>query len=370
MNDSRKQASGFKLQSLARMAGVKDENNVSFLNHVEKVIRTAFPGLESFLEDLKPCREASSGKSPFCHLTCSPSPFSQWIVSILDLERECTEFIESVKNVQRSCEIGALSDPDIIHPEDRAVTLILPFLNEAQKKTKNLQAVYEATIRTEFDGVLRYFGEDPSDKSARSGFFRRFTDFMSLYLAAKKENLLKDEARRREEGRKKVLQGGSGKASPTRDAKKVEANNKIMDDLLDKLRASPKDSTRHQRRRAARRKVSGPTKPSPIRIVSGSNGFDVASVGDSGEISPSPTMENLSLPTLAVTAPETGEESEELDLGKVAQGLLAGLKGGDDLLASFREARKSVNKGINQEGENSPEPAEKSPASAKDNTEE
>ena len=72
MNDSRKQASGFKLQSLARMAGVKDENNVSFLNHVEKVIRTAFPSLESFLEDLKPCRDASLSKTPFPSLL----PFS------------------------------------------------------------------------------------------------------------------------------------------------------------------------------------------------------------------------------------------------------------------------------------------------------
>jgi len=60
MNDSRKQASGFKLQSLSRMAGVKDEQNVSFLNHVEKVTRTAFPGLETFLEDLKPCKEAAT----------------------------------------------------------------------------------------------------------------------------------------------------------------------------------------------------------------------------------------------------------------------------------------------------------------------
>ena len=61
MNDSRKQASGFKLQSLARMAGVKDEQNISFLHHVEKVTRTAFPSLETFLEDLKPCREAAIG---------------------------------------------------------------------------------------------------------------------------------------------------------------------------------------------------------------------------------------------------------------------------------------------------------------------
>ena len=52
---------------------------------------------------------------------------------------------------------------------------------------------------------------------------------------------------------------------------------------------------------------------------------------------------------MAVNAPETTEDGEELDLGKVAQGLLAGLRGGDDLLASFRAARRSVNAGMNGE---------------------
>jgi len=64
MNDSRKQASGFKLHSLSRMAGVKDEHNISFLHHVEKVVRIAFPELESFLEDLKPCRDAALSNIP------------------------------------------------------------------------------------------------------------------------------------------------------------------------------------------------------------------------------------------------------------------------------------------------------------------
>ncbi len=68
MNDTRKQATGFKLQSLSRMAGVKDEHNISFLHHVEKVVRIAFPELESFLDDLKPCRDAAVGTSPLLHI--------------------------------------------------------------------------------------------------------------------------------------------------------------------------------------------------------------------------------------------------------------------------------------------------------------
>jgi Formin Homology 2 Domain len=74
MNDSRKQASGFKLQSLARMAGVKDEHNVSFLHHVEKVVRTAFPALETFMEDLKPCKDAALSIPPTSSLLTSFHP--------------------------------------------------------------------------------------------------------------------------------------------------------------------------------------------------------------------------------------------------------------------------------------------------------
>jgi hypothetical protein len=273
------------------------------------------------------------------------------IVSILDLERECGEFIESVKIVHRSCDTGALSDPDIFHPEDGSLKLILSFLNEAQKKAKNLSGLFEATIKTEFEGVMRYFGEDPIDKSARAGFFRRFADFLNQYQTAKKENLAREDAKRKEEARKKVL--GTAQKSPTsRDPRTVEANNKVMDDLLDKLRNAPKDSARHQRRRAARRNVSGAARSSPMRSIS-------TTLLDPGSNPSSPSREPApSVPDIAVTGTGTADEGDEVDLGKVAQGLLAGLKGGDDLLASFREARKSVNAGFKaEESKSEPSPS-------------
>ena len=203
---------------------------------------------------------------------------------------------------------------------------------------------------------MRYFGEDPIDKSARSGFFRRFVDFMTQYQTAKKENLGREDAKRKDEARKRVL-GTAPKIAGNLDAKIVEANSKIMDDLLDKLRGAPKDSARHQRRRATRRNVSGATKPSLVRSVSSSSEAGVSAAEGSS-----------SLPIVTVVAPENTEDGEELDLGKVAQGLLAGLKGGDDLLASFREARKSVNAGMNVEESKpeSPDPA-KSPVDTSTN---
>lgn len=188
---------------------------------------------------------------------------------------------------------------------------------------------------------MRYFGEDPIDKSARGGFFKKFADFMTQYQTAKKENLDREEAKRKDQARKKVLGTATQKAgvaaagSQGRDAKTVEANSKIMDDLLDKLRGAPKDSARHQRRRAARRNVSGAAGAAQ-RSISGTSNFALAPSSPIEEGSPT-------RPSVTVTAPIAAEDGEELDLGKVAQGLLAGLKGGDDLLASFREARKSVN---------------------------
>ena len=258
------------------------------------------------------------------------------------MERGCVEFVESVKNVQRSCDTGTLSEPERFHPEDHAMKFILSFINEAQKKAKNLSGLFEATIKTEFDGVMRYFGEDPIDKSARAAFFRRFSDFLTQYQSVKKENMEREEARKKEESRKKVL-GTANKPGSPRDPKTVEANNKIMDDLLDKLRGAPKDSARHQRRRAARRNVSGPYRSS-LRSASASS-LAASAISDvSAEVS-EPVV---SIPPVNVMAAENGDDGE-LDLGAVAQGLLAGLKGGDDLLASFREARKSVNVAMNEE---------------------
>ena len=328
MNDSRKQASGFRLQSLARMTGVKDERNVSFLHHVEKVVRVAFPDLQAFIDDLKPCQEAAASTIHYS--------YGLMVVSILDLERECSECIESVRNVQRSCDTGNLSDPDVFHPQDRSLKLILSFLHEAQKKARGLSGIFDATIKTEFEGVMRYFGEDPTDRSSRAGFFRRFADFILQYQNAKKDNLIREESRRKDEARKKVL-GTGGKVNGLRNPKALEENNKIMDDLLEKLRVAPKDSTRHQRRRQQKRDASGRLR-SAMRAASAVTEPDV----DSASLSDEPPR----TPTVASVASEIADDGEELDLGKVAQGLLAGLKGGDDLLASFRQARKNVNTGI------------------------
>lgn len=90
---------------------------------------------------------------------------------------------------------------------------------------------------------------------------------------------------------------------------------------------------------------------SPIRSVS--NGLQ-----EPGSTPTSPLRDPApSVPAIAIVGTGSADEGEEVDLGKVAQGLLAGLKGGDDLLASFREARKSVNAGLNVE-ETKSEPIE------------
>ena len=78
--------------------------------------------------------------------------------------------------------------------------------------------------------------------------------------------------------------------------------------------------------------------------------------GISVAVSPaSPTQDVMPVPTVTVVAPGDLDEGE-VDLGKVAQGLLAGLKGGDDLLASFREARKTVNASMKLEETTSEDP--------------
>lgn len=73
MNDIGKQAEGFKLGTLARLPLTKNDKNTkqTFMHTLERVIRTVYPQLEDFLEDLKDVGPASKSKSMGQTLNCA-----------------------------------------------------------------------------------------------------------------------------------------------------------------------------------------------------------------------------------------------------------------------------------------------------------
>ncbi|KAK7206356.1 hypothetical protein BZA70DRAFT_236523, partial [Myxozyma melibiosi] len=245
MNDPTKQVTGFKLSSLQRLAFTKDENNtMTFLHYVEKIVRTSFEDLDGFLDDLKDVLLVSK-------------------LSIEQVQSDCRQFIQAVKNVQDSIDFGNLSDRSIFHPEDRVLKVVLPFLPEARTKKEYLQEHLQNTART-FDDVLKFFGEDPKDASARQSFFNKFTNFVHDFQKARKENLQREEETRAYELRRKQMleqqkksEELSAAAAASSGSPRKEGDTAVMDNLLAKLRAAGPQSgdARAARRRAAARKA-------------------------------------------------------------------------------------------------------------------
>lgn len=218
MNDTSKQAKGFKLNSLQRLSFVKDDkNSMSFLHYVEKTIRTLYPDLLKFLDDLACCAEVSK--------------YSVEIIS-----NDCKEFSQSIKNVQSSIDVGNLSDLSKFHPQDRVLKVVIPVLSKAKRKADLLLDQASYTFK-EFDKLMRYFGEDVDDSFVRNAFFSKFTNFMSDFKKAQRENIKREEELRIYEQRKKLLENAQI-AKEKKDVKDPDVETNVMDSLLEKLKAA------------------------------------------------------------------------------------------------------------------------------------
>jgi cytokinesis protein len=243
MNDSSKQASGFRLGTLQRLAFTKDDKNtMTFLHYVESIVRKSYPEAEKFVDELKEACNVSK-------------------LSIEQLKSDCNELMQTIKNCQTSVDIGNLSDPSKLHPRDKVLSYVLAGLPEARKKRDNLNDQLRTTI-SEFTKLMKYFGEDPTDTQATGSFFSKFANFVTEYKKVKQENLQREIDNRAYEARKKLMetpkkveQLEAGTLVPVSAAAAASKPNAVMDTLLERLRAAgPTGDARSARRRAAARK--------------------------------------------------------------------------------------------------------------------
>lgn len=219
MNDTSKQAKGFKLNSLQRLSFVKDDkNSMSFLHYVEKTVRTMYPELLGFIDDLSKCTDVAK-------------------FSIENISSDCKEYAQAIKNVQSSIDIGNLSDVSVFHPKDRVLKVVSPALPKAKRKADMLLDQAACTFK-EFDNLMTYFGEDPSDSFVRNSFISKFTNFMHEFKKAQKENLKREEELRLYEQRKRLLEQNSKQTKAAKDSQGEEDDANVMDSLLEKLKAT------------------------------------------------------------------------------------------------------------------------------------
>lgn len=162
MNDSNKQAVGFKLSSLARLGMVKDSNNESTLmDYVERVVRKQYPQYEGFADDIAGVLTTQK-------------------INIEQLQSDARKYIDNISNVQASLDAGNLSDPKRFHPEDRVSQVVQRSMKEARRKAEQMQ-LYLGEMARVYDDILTFFGDDNRDDNARREFFGKLANFVNEY---------------------------------------------------------------------------------------------------------------------------------------------------------------------------------------------
>ena len=160
MNDSNKQANGFKLSSLARLGLVKDEKNeTTFADLVERIVRTQFPEWEGFVDDIAGVVAAQK-------------------LNVDQLQQDAKKYIDNIRNVQASLDSGNLSDPKKFHPQDRVSQVVQRSMKEARRKAEQMQLYLEEMTRT-YDDIMQFYGEDSADENARRDFFSKLASFVT-----------------------------------------------------------------------------------------------------------------------------------------------------------------------------------------------
>ena len=240
MNDSNKQASGFKLSSLARLGMVKDDKNeTTFADLIERIVRNQYTQWEDFVEEI-------SGVVPASKL------------NVDQLRQDAKKYIENIKNVQSSLDAGNLSDPKKFHPQDRVAQVVQRSMKEARRKAEQLQLFLEEASRT-YDDIMTFFGEDNQDENARRDFFSKLGGFVTEWKKSRDKNMTHEDHRRRMDAsiarkRAAASANASGGVSGAETPGSPPANG-AMETLLEKLRAAaPQVKDQRDRRRRARLK--------------------------------------------------------------------------------------------------------------------
>jgi cytokinesis protein len=320
MNDSNKQASGFKLSSLARLGMVKDDKNEStFADLVERIVRTQYPEWENFVDDINGVVTAQK-------------------LNVEQLQQDAKRYIDNIKNIQMSLDSGNLSDPKKFHPQDRVSQVVLRSMKDARRKAEQMQLYLENMVQT-YDDIMVFYGEDPADDNARRDFFSKLAMFVTEWRRSKEKNMALEATRKRNEASMKrkhaqlKVNGISDSSAPN-----SPISTGAMDSLLEKLRAAaPQVRDQRDRRRRARlqnrhqvRVASGQHIPEP----------DETPGAEEGLLSPDATSEGLLSPDTVKT------EGSEDDVAERAKSLLQGMRstdGTDDLEVDRRRSKRREN---------------------------
>lgn len=325
MNDANKQATGFKLSSLARLGMVKDDKNEStFADMVERIVRTQYPEWEGFTDDIGGVIAAQK-------------------LNVEQLQQDAKRYIENIKNVQMSLDSGNLSDTKKFHPQDRVSQIVQRSMKDARRKAEQIQLYLEDMKRT-YDDIMAFYGEDPTDENNRRDFFAKLAAFITEWKKSREKNIELEAMRKRNEAsmmRKhaQLKASGGGAAQP-----QSPTSAGAMDVLLEKLRAAA-PQTRDDRERRRRARLQNRAQ---VRVASGQQ---VPDLEENPEVEAT-LVSNATVDGLPSPGLDTAKEVNEDDVAARANALLQGLRGGTDGAddAEASERRESMRRARRRDG--------------------
>ncbi|KAI9894054.1 MAG: hypothetical protein M1814_004824 [Vezdaea aestivalis] len=319
MNDTNKQATGFKLSSLARLGMVKDDKNEStFADMVERIVRLQYPEWEGFVDEIGGVVKAQK-------------------LNVEQLQTDAKKYIDNINNVQSSLDSGNLSDPKRFHPQDRVSQIVQRSMKEARRKAEQMQLYLEEMSRT-YDDIMAFYGEDPSDENARRDFFSKLAIFVTEWKKSKAKNLTLEETKRRNEAsmRRKAAASASSTSKEPGEGVPASVSTGAMDLLMEKLRAAaPQARDKREQRRRARLQTRH-----QVRVASGQEMPEVGpEAGKDGE--------DADEGDAASVDKDEDARKEKEDVADRAASMLLGLRGkedGDDgdVTARARRRRESA----------------------------
>ncbi|CCU76623.1 cytokinesis protein sepA [Blumeria hordei DH14] len=321
MNDSNKQASGFKLSSLARLGMVKDDKNeTTFADLVERIVRNQYPEWENFTDEISGVITAQK-------------------INVEQLTQDAKRYVDNIKNVQMSLDSGNLSDPKKFHPQDRVCQIVLRSMKDARWKAEQMQLYLEDMVRV-YDNIMTFYGEDPCDENARRDLFAKLAVFVNEWKKSREKNIALEAMRKRNEAsmkRKQAQLKPNGSSDGSTPPSPVSTG--AMDSLLEKLRAAA-PHTRDQRDRRRRARLQSKHQ---IRVASGQPIPDADEIPEiEEELVKSP--ESIKSPDSICTTPKGND-----DVAERAALLLQGMRGSDTIVEedeindrreSFRRSRR------------------------------
>ncbi|KAI4144835.1 MAG: hypothetical protein LQ340_006519 [Diploschistes diacapsis] len=311
MNDANKQASGFKLNSLSRLPMLKDDKNeLTLADAIESVVRRQYPEWESFTEEIGGVMAIQK-------------------VNVDQLQKDAKKYIDNIKNVQTSLDMGNLSEPNKLHPQDRVVQIVARSMKDARRKAEQMQLFLDTTKKT-FDDIVSFFGEDPADENARRDFFAKFANFIVEWKKSQIKNHGLEESKRRNEA--SIARKRAANAPPSAQPESpTSPSSGVMDSLFEKLRAAgPQNRDQRDRRRRARLRERH-----QMRIASGEQMPDLTDLTKGPEAGDSDSADLISPTTALTTVPEReGGQSEGEDVADRAAQLLQGLRGDNNAEAA------------------------------------